>query len=112
MQDDRDQNQKIDAAARFAGAVGHDVTNILSVIHGFAELIQLKNRDNPELLRSIEEILQAAKRVTRESGLPSDASRPWVRQPVASSHRRKPCRRGHSRPSQLAVDAIASLLLT
>lgn len=67
MQDDRDQNQEIDAAARFAGAVGHDVTNILSVIHGFAELIQLKNRDNPELLRSIEEILQAAKRGTELS---------------------------------------------
>jgi len=62
VQDDRDQNQKIDAAARFAGAVGHDITNILSVIQGFSELIQLKNRDNPEVLRNIEEILQATKK--------------------------------------------------
>ena len=56
--------QKMEAVGTLAGGVAHDFNNILNVIIGFGDLMQMKMPENDPLRANLNEILIAAKRAT------------------------------------------------
>lgn len=56
------QAQKMEAVGRLAGGVAHDFNNMLSVISGYCELMQLELHEDDPLSRNLAEIKQAAQR--------------------------------------------------
>jgi PAS domain S-box-containing protein len=58
------QSQKMEAIGRLAGGVAHDFNNVLTVIHGYAELtVTTLNEDDPRRA-DVEEIIKAAERAS------------------------------------------------
>ena len=55
-------SQKMEALGKLTGGVSHDYNNMLSVIIGYAELLQLKLKDQPKLLKYVDEIAHAGER--------------------------------------------------
>lgn len=63
------QSQKIESVGRLAGGVAHEYNNMLSVIIGYTELVQMKLGSNSEARADLEEVLNAATRsrdITRQ----------------------------------------------
>lgn len=62
------QAQKMDAIGRLAGGIAHDFNNILTVIRGYAEILELRLGNQHDLLLPANEVIKAA---DRASGLTS-----------------------------------------
>ncbi len=56
------ESQKMEAMGQIAGGVAHDFNNMLTAIHGNAQLLQRELADEPDRLRLVEGILTAARR--------------------------------------------------
>jgi len=56
--------QKLEAMGLLAGGIAHDFNNLLTGIHGHAGLIRLQSGDRDDLLPSIHQIEQAARRAS------------------------------------------------
>lgn len=56
------RTQKMDALGKLTGGVSHDFNNILGVIMGYAELLQLSMKDQSNLLEYVNEIMHASER--------------------------------------------------
>ncbi len=56
------QSQKMEAVGQLAGGIAHDFNNILTVIIGYANLMQLETAADDPQLSSVAEILQSAER--------------------------------------------------
>jgi PAS domain S-box-containing protein len=56
------RTQKIDALGLLTGGVAHDYNNMLAIIIGYAELLQLKLFEKPDLLNYVDQIAHASKR--------------------------------------------------
>ena len=56
--------QKMEAIGTLAGGIAHDFNNILTSILGFADLLSKRLAAEPEPLRDVEQITQAAKRAS------------------------------------------------
>ncbi len=54
--------QKMDSIGVLAGGIAHDFNNVLAMILGSAELVKLKAKDNPEVIRFAQMIATAAER--------------------------------------------------
>jgi len=56
------RSQKMDALGKLTGGISHDFNNILGVIMGYAELLQLSIKDQSNLLEYADEIMHASQR--------------------------------------------------
>jgi PAS domain S-box-containing protein len=56
------QSQKMDAIGQLASGVAHDFNNILTVITGYCQLMQLKTKENDPLRPDMEQLQNAAER--------------------------------------------------
>lgn len=59
------RTQKMDALGKLTGGIAHDFNNMLSVILGFAELLQISSHNNDKNQRHIKEILLAGDRAKK-----------------------------------------------
>ncbi|UFS70933.1 PocR ligand-binding domain-containing protein [Geomonas sp. RF6] len=57
-------SQKMEAIGQMAGGVAHDFNNILTVILGNANLLQMKTEENEPLLRHLDQIVKSAEKAT------------------------------------------------
>ncbi|MFH2123960.1 MAG: PAS domain S-box protein [Pseudomonadota bacterium] len=64
LEDQFRQAQKMESIGQLAGGVAHDYNNMLSVIHGYAELALNKVAPGTSLYNDLQEILKAAKHST------------------------------------------------
>ena len=56
------RTQKMDALGKLTGGIAHDYNNMLGVILGYCELLNLEVKDNPELADYVEQISHAGER--------------------------------------------------
>ncbi|GLX77472.1 hypothetical protein tinsulaeT_08120 [Thalassotalea insulae] len=56
------QSQKMDALGNLTGGIAHDFNNLLGIINGYAELLNLKTRDDENLAKYVNHILKASAR--------------------------------------------------
>ncbi len=61
-------SQKLEVIGRLAGGVAHDFNNLLSVIIGYASLTLEQIDDNPDAIKDLVEVIDAANRATDLSG--------------------------------------------
>lgn len=59
------RSQKMDALGKLTGGIAHDFNNLLAIILGYAELLELKLKDQPKLEKYSHEVLSAGKRGAR-----------------------------------------------
>lgn len=62
LQDALRQSQKMDVIGQLTGGIAHDFNNMLAGIMGSAELLKLKAKNNPDLIKHIEFILKSSDR--------------------------------------------------
>jgi signal transduction histidine kinase len=62
------QSQKMESVGRLAGGVAHDFNNMLSVIMGCAEMVQLRTPQDHPSYAKIQEIIGAAEKSARLTG--------------------------------------------
>jgi len=55
-------SQKMDAIGQLTGGIAHDYNNMLGVIMGYTELLQMKLSDNSDVMPYLEQIEQASER--------------------------------------------------
>lgn len=56
------RSQKMDALGKLTGGIAHDFNNMLGVISGYSELMLMKAKDDPKLIKYIGEIRHAGER--------------------------------------------------
>jgi len=56
------QAQKMEAVGQLAGGIAHDFNNILMAIIGYGDILRLKVKDDPRLLRHVDQIIESANR--------------------------------------------------
>jgi PAS domain S-box-containing protein len=56
------RNQKMNALGKLVGGIAHDYNNMLGVILGYAELMEMINADQPDMGNYINEIIRAGER--------------------------------------------------
>jgi PAS domain S-box-containing protein len=59
------QVQKMDAVGRLAGGIAHDLNNLLTVIQGHGELVQMEMKGNGPVEKDIQEIMAASRRAEK-----------------------------------------------
>jgi len=59
------QSQKMDALGKLTGGISHDYNNLLGIIHGYAELLQMQLAHEPKLAEFAQDILHASERGTK-----------------------------------------------
>jgi signal transduction histidine kinase/CheY-like chemotaxis protein len=64
LEDQLLQSQKVEAIGQLAGGVAHDFNNILNVIIGYGNLMQMKIKKDDPLRMNIDQILTSADRAT------------------------------------------------
>ena len=84
MQQQMLQSQKMEAIGHLAGGVAHDFRNQLTVIQGWADLLQRDVAENDNLCEMVGEILKAAERSTTLTGQLLAFSRKEILQPQVS----------------------------
>ncbi len=62
LQEQVRRTQKMDALGLLTGGIAHDYNNMLAIIIGYAELLQFKLDDQPELLNYADQIAHASNR--------------------------------------------------
>jgi len=62
MEREHRRTQKMDALGKLTGGIAHDYNNMLGIILGYAELIDMENNGNDELKNYTTEIIRAGKR--------------------------------------------------
>lgn len=60
LQSQLHHSQKMDALGKLTGGIAHDYNNMLGVILGYAELLELSLTDQPELMKYTQEIIHAS----------------------------------------------------
>jgi signal transduction histidine kinase/ligand-binding sensor domain-containing protein/CheY-like chemotaxis protein len=58
------QSQKMDAIGRLAGGIAHDFNNILTIIQGYAQILNTRENLDPEMIEELKQIIQAAHRAS------------------------------------------------
>ena len=58
------QSQKMDVIGRLAGGVVHDLSNMLTVILGFSQMVQSQLEEDDPLMEEIEEIIRVGERAS------------------------------------------------
>jgi signal transduction histidine kinase/CheY-like chemotaxis protein/ABC-type amino acid transport substrate-binding protein len=53
------QMQKMEILGRLSGGIAHDFNNILQAILGFSDILKIRFKDNPNLLKNVEAISEA-----------------------------------------------------
>jgi len=56
------QSMKLEALGKLTGGIAHDYNNMLGVVQGYSELIEMSNMGNESLSEYVEQILRACKR--------------------------------------------------
>ena len=56
------RSQKMDALGKLTGGIAHDFNNMLGIILGYSDLLLMKAKDNPKLVKYIDEIRHAGER--------------------------------------------------
>lgn len=56
------RTEKMDALGKLTGSVAHDFNNMLGIVLGYASLLQIKLKEQPQLLKHANQILHAAER--------------------------------------------------
>lgn len=59
------QSQKMEAIGQFAGGIAHDFNNILTAIMGYANLLQMKIKEDDQARHNVDQILTSADRAAR-----------------------------------------------
>lgn len=62
LEDQLFQSQKMESIGKLAGGIAHDFNNILTVISGYAQIIQMNLEEGSKLKRKVEQIQKAANR--------------------------------------------------
>jgi len=56
------RTQKMDALGKLTGGIAHDYNNMLTIISGYAELLQKKLSENPDMLKYVQHIIHSSER--------------------------------------------------
>lgn len=54
--------QKMESVGRLTGGIAHDFNNLLTIVYGHAQLMEIKHKDNPIIMKHINSIKKAVER--------------------------------------------------